>query len=473
MYSIQTKLGGTFLIPAALSWCVAGGSPVGEDGNSNANDNTNTNGNTNVNDNGNANDNTNDNGNGTTARTYVGSDQCATCHSEIFDWFRNSGHPYKINRIVNGQVPTYPFSSIAGALWMVSDSDDADAEDPGAGTDNTLSIPGSYDEVSYVIGGFGWKARSMDANGFIVTGDSVQYNLETQGMASYHNNEVDKVFNCGNCHTTGWKRYTSEDGDDRNLNRQDDLPGMAGTFAAPGIQCEACHGAGSEHIAGPTKDNITRKASPRTTADFLATDMAFGKAVACSDCHTRDGEKDYLTYVGGSGLILASGGLIRHHEQYDEMLGINPDDVAAGATGPHASQECIACHDPHTTTRYMDVSGDPPGMNKSCTERHNANGVGGKSYEIITGGMTNLACTDCHMPLLAKSALKHDAIGTGPATVDIKTHLFRIDLYQENQFTADGKYAYPWITGEFACKTCHNGETSFNLDFPGTMTIHN
>ncbi len=403
-------------------------------------------------------------------RTYVGSEACGGCHQEIFGWFRNSGHPYKINKVENGQMPTYPFSSIEGALEMVSDADlplDDGTPDPGAGTDNTLGTPQSYDEVTYVIGGFGWKARFIDANGFIVTGSAVQYNLENETLVSYHDNEIDKMFNCGNCHTTGWKRYTSDEGDERNRNRQDNLTGIDGTFAAPGIQCEACHGAGSEHIAGPSPDNITKNATARTTADFLADDMAYGKPVACGDCHTRDGEKDYPSYEGGVGLILASGGLIRHHEQYDELLGIDPDDPDAGPTGPHANLSCISCHDPHTTTRYMDVSGDPPGMNKACTACHSA-----ETHEITSGGMTELACIDCHMPKLTKSAVKHDAVGSGPATGDIRTHIFRIDLSAENQITADGKHAYPRITGEFACKTCHNGEPIFNIDFPSGMTIH-
>lgn len=93
-------------------------------------------------------------------------------------------------------------------------------------------------------------------------------------------------------------------------------------------------------------------------------------------------------------------------------------------------------------------------------------------YEISSGGMTGFECLECHMPHLAKSSLAHAPVGTGPATGDIRTHVFRIDLTQEEQFTADGAFAYPWIIGEFAGKTCHNDETAFDLVFPSTMTIH-
>ncbi len=408
---------------------------------------------------------------------YVGTDTCLTCHGALavtgtdYSTFLRSGHPYKLNEIHDGQMPTYPFSTIAGALGMIND-DDSDPLDPGAGTDNSLSTPLSYNDVSFVIGGYGWKSRWIDADGYIVTGTEVQYNLETMGMVAYHDNDVDKPYNCGNCHTTGWRHYTSEPGDTRNLNRQNNLPGMDGTFAAAGVQCEACHGAGSFHADAPSPTNITRVAAARTTADFLAPDMAYGKAAACGDCHTRDGEKDYPTYVGGPGRIAASGGLIRHHEQYDELSGIDPDDVAGGATGPHKNLACVACHDPHTTTKYMDVSGDAPGLHKVCTDCHNAAGLGGKDYAITSGGMTGLDCIDCHMPKLTKSAVGHSAVGTGPVTGDIQSHIFRIDLSATDQFTTDGKFAYPRITGDFACKTCHNNTPIFNLGFPSTQVIH-
>ncbi len=415
---------------------------------------------------------------GATAKTYVGSDKCGQCHPTHLANFLNSGHSYKLNKVENGQVPTYPdfVPGIEGALELISDDDepvagDPPVEDPNTGnTDNSLGTPQSYDDVSYVIGGYGWKARWIDADGYIVTGSNVQFNLDGGGMVAYHNNETDKVYNCGNCHTTGWRAYTSEEGDDRNLNRQDDLPGMQGTFAFAGVHCEACHGAGLAHVESLSKDDITREATARTTAQFLADDMAFGAPVACSDCHTRHGEKDYPSYEGGSGMILAKGGLIRHHEQYDELIGINPDDEAGGPTGPHASRACTDCHDPHTTTRYMDTSGDPPGVRTACTDCHAAD-----TYEITSGGMTDLGCIDCHMPRLAKSAVGHAAIGSGPATGDIRTHIFRIDLSASSQFTEDGAFAYPSITAEFACKTCHNGVT-VQLDFDAEqlsgMSIH-
>jgi hypothetical protein len=124
---------------------------------------------------------------------YAGSEACAGCHSSIYNKFIQSGHPYKLTKVVNGQKPlVYPFTSLPDIPNMNGLKDG----------DNSLGRPDSYGEVSYVIGGYNWKARFVDLNGYIITGSDVQYNYETGGWVSYHNDEVDKPYDCGKCHTT-------------------------------------------------------------------------------------------------------------------------------------------------------------------------------------------------------------------------------------------------------------------------------
>jgi formate-dependent nitrite reductase cytochrome c552 subunit len=391
--------------------------------------------------------------------SFTGSSICSACHTAIYNTVINSGHFYKLNKVINDQIPMYPFSDLTGALERITDEDSV--------TDNSLGTPSSYADISYVIGGYGWKARWIDKDGYIITGSQVQYNLENQTMAAYHDGEADKPYNCGNCHTTGWRHYDAT----LNNNRQDDLPGMAGTFIEPGIRCESCHGAGLQHVLTGDKSFITRVASARRTSDFLADDLAFDRAVACSECHTRDGEKDYPTYVsaaenagfsdGGAnegGRIAASNELIRHHEQYDEFLGLNPDNIAAGGTGVHYIQglTCISCHDPHSTVKYQAISGDSPGIKTDCEVCHTnvtfSPGLHGSPLVAPKG------CVDCHMPKMVKSAVTTDGAIGASVFGDIRTHIFKIDLSKDpdtQQFTADGKYAYPWITKKFVCGQCH------------------
>jgi len=395
---------------------------------------------------------------------YITSEDCGVCHTSTYDSFVQTGHPYKLNKSEGNQQPQYPFTNLDGVLERIM------------GADNTLGAPMSYDNVSYVIGGFHWKARFMDGDGFIVTGDEVQYNFIDDSMTAYNAGTVDKPYNCGNCHTTGWQHTD----DTLNPNRQDDLPGMDGTFAMTGIQCEACHGAGAAHAKGT--GGITRNALARTLVELTAPDAGYGLPIACGECHTRDGERDYSTYISSfdqalidasapdprpdemGGRIKAKGGFEQHHEQYDEALGIDPDTLASvrspGFIGAHV--DCGTCHNPHgsaikqTEPTYTGEMGVDLTKGR-CLDCH-------PNYDpaLLPSSMSALNCQDCHMPDLPKSARSTPPEGEGPELGDVATHIFKIVLDSTlPQFTADDAYAYPRINTDYACRVCHNGVDVF------------
>ena len=39
------------------------------------------------------------------ALEYLGTDACGGCHADVVNTFIRSGHPYKLNKIENGQPP--------------------------------------------------------------------------------------------------------------------------------------------------------------------------------------------------------------------------------------------------------------------------------------------------------------------------------------------------------------------------------
>ena len=327
---------------------------------------------------------------------YVGHDACKTCHSAIYDDYIQSGHPYKLNKVENGQPPTYPHSVVPN---------------PPEGY--------TWDDITYVIGGFNWKARFTDSQGYIITGDAVQYNLDTEGWVGYHADEAvgTKPYNCGKCHTTGWQT-TEENG---GVN-QDGLPGMAGTFAEPGVRCEGCHGPGSDHIAGPSSDNIEHDSSKEL----------------CGRCHTRDPERR----------IAASGGLIKHHEQYDELV-----------NSPHRFMDCGQCHSPHKSTSYG-LGGLTEGSD--CTQCHS-------SQTVQVPAMADHSCESCHMPLASKSAVVTGEFGDTGILGDIMSHTFKLNSDPAAaMFTEDGKFVNldgegdALVRVDFACGGCHNGTKASN-----------
>ena len=272
---------------------------------------------------------------------------------------------------------------------------------------------------------------------------------------------------------------------------------MDGTFHEGGIQCEACHVAGARHA----KFNVSVESDPdpRTLDELTADDAGYGQAIACGECHTRDGERDYPSYVSKfdqalidnevadtrpdemGGRIAASGGLIKHHEQYDEIVGIDPDTLQStrsfGFMATHGN--CNTCHNPHGSSVNVDNTAytGVAGVDKSsdfCLGCHT-----NYDPQLQGPGMQTLECAECHMPKLAKSATSVAGEGSRPAVGDVTSHIFRIALDStQPQFTEGGSFAYPAIDEAWACRTCHNltatAEAPFEVSdtFVDTYTFH-
>ncbi len=318
---------------------------------------------------------------------YVKAATCAGCHQELYDVFMMSGHPYKLNSVVDGQPPTYPFTE-------VPDTPDGY----------------TWDDILYVIGGYNWKARFVGKDGYIITGDAeatTQYNFANPvvgndaGWVGYHAGEANVPYNCGTCHTTGY-----------NPNgNQDDLPGLVGTWSEGGIMCEECHGPGSLHVQDPYG---------------VSMDVDRDSAM-CGSCHLR----------GAPEAVDASGGFIKHHEQYEELF-----------QSKHITVACVTCHDPHDGVIQLRKAEDgTPTTRTLCENCHfdQAKYQDSDVHPVVT------ACIDCHMPRVTKSAVGNAEMFTG----DIRTHLMAIDPTQIGQFTEDGSKALSQLGLDFSCRGCH------------------
>lgn len=334
---------------------------------------------------------------GPSGAEYIGSAKCGDCHTELYETFMKSGHPWKLNPVVDGQPPDYPFTEL---------------EDPPAGY--------TWADIAYVIGGYNWKARFIDKNGYIITdspenvasGGTVsdttylnQYNFANRtlkkdaGWVSYNPGRVQMKYDCGTCHTTGY----------RPTGHQDDMEGIVGQWAEPGIQCEACHGPGSLHA-----DN------PYGIALKIERD-----AEACGKCHRR----------GDVTQVDAKNGFIEHHEQYEELY-----------QSKHVTLDCVLCHDPHTGVVQLREE-NVQTTRTLCENCHFKEA----QYQNNPKHAGFVACIDCHMPKIGKSAWGDAARFTG----DVRAHVMAIDPTQVGQFTEDGKLALSQISLDFACKSCH------------------
>lgn len=327
------------------------------------------------------------------ASEFVGTQVCAGCHSEIYDVYIKSGHAWKLSPVENGQPPEYPFTAIP--------------EPPQGYT---------WDDILYVIGGYNWKARFVDKDGYIITDEPGkagnteylnQWNLanptirKESGWVTYNSGAERLPYDCGSCHTTGYSPQGNQDG----------LPGLVGTWAAPGIQCEECHGPGSLHITNPPgfAMQIDRDAE------------------MCGQCHRR-GEIESVN---------ASEGFIQHHEQYEELF-----------QSKHVTVDCVVCHDPHKGVVQLRKAEEP--TTRTLCENCHFDQVKYQKVEKHFGFM--LSCIECHMPRITKSAWGDTETYTG----DIRTHLMGIDPTQIEQFNEDGTVALSQIGLNFACRHCHD-----------------
>lgn len=351
--------------------------------------------------------------------SYVGGGACQACHPDINATQRIHGHGHMLTR-VQGQPPVFPAE---GAR--------AGAPNPPEGS--------TWDDISYVIGGYTKEALFIDNEGYILTtgleGVPTQWNLllpengTTPGFVAYEGAATARKpydFACFVCHTTGARPQ-----DEDNPQYQENRPGFIGTWEEPGVQCEACHGPGSNHIPMPAARDI-----------FVDT-----AAAACGKCHTRGEDPN---------VIIAEGGYIKNYEQYPELL----------ASGGHAKFQCIICHEAHVSTNYDRTNG----LRNQCADCHEDQNMALHSGKTFRRGdyVEPLSCESCHMPFATKSgaAATVDVVGPNGRMGDTRTHIFRINtqaVNYEGMFTDDraavrkdsaGRAA---VTVDFVCVRCHNG----------------
>lgn len=365
------------------------------------------------------------------AQTFVGSTACKVCHTDKYDTWHNSGHPYKFSVIENDTPPTYPdFVTNFEDTWM---------DDLGDGSHDWTQIAG-------VIGGFGWKARFVGQDGIIIGTASSQYPDAGQGhnqfnfyggvdygWVDYNASTENKAYNygCFKCHTTGG---------DTTGTWLEGVPGL-GTFTEGGVGCEGCHGPGSEHIAAPSKDNIDR------VYEFAHLDNTLGGLEIDGVVQTPDPDGDDVNFLCGTchnrsytNPINASGGFIRHHEQWDEFTAT--DHYANGLN-------CLTCHNPHKRVLW-----DGDGITMECATCH-------QDEATTINHQGTQSCIECHMPYAAKSGTTR---GQSGFKGDVRSHLFKITVDTNSMFTEDGSNVRDdetrpaSLSPAYSCLGCHNDD---------------
>ena len=405
---------------------------------------------------------------------YVGTAVCLGCHDGVLasdkTSFIESGHSYKF-RQTNGADCTIPLACDAISSILPT---------PSIATIDTISTTGVVDltigltdivapigdldwkDIDAVIGGWGWKSRYValdtggllggnapsDETGLVWSGTGVQWNVFTMTWGGYHAGE-NKVYNCSRCHNTNGTR---------NLGTTRALLGFAAygsQHTYDGVQCEGCH-ADSVRVENGTNhsNGWNHSQNPLVNLMGVADGAESGDQAMCGRCHNRDTD-DEPNLSGAA----ARGGFIRHHEQYDELVGV-------GGTGAHASLDCGDCHNPHIRSHKVPaatatalgisdnaLSAEARGAVVTCQSCH-----GSKSSTH-----TSIMCIDCHMAEATKSATA--VTGAIGKKGDVKTHIFTINPDELAADTAAGTVAEGYLSLNYACAKCH--DASMTADYSG------
>lgn len=303
-----------------------------------------------------------------TENTYVGAQVCRPCHQKEYEQWEESGHARILHK-------------------------------PTEAERINISYPSGYSRhnISYIIGGYKWKALFLDRNGYLITstqeGDGKnQFNLRSKQWGDYLPGQ--KVFyDCGRCHTTGFSAEGHQNG----------LEGIIGRWKFEGVQCEACHGPGRKHVGSGLKADIVINAG------------------VCINCH---GKKP-LDEIPLKGVFL---------QEYTEA-----NQLLKSSMGVFS---CTVCHNPHQSSLRSIL--------KKCESCHQETAI---EYKGSFMELRGVGCIDCHMPLATVIAEGNPAIYKG----DFRSHLFRIG--HRKDFPAlekDGrKINTGYLSVDYSCMPCH------------------
>ena len=357
---------------------------------------------------------------------FAGSQSCQMCHGGLYNDWQKSGHAYMLVRSEGANPPVYPDleieMNVGGETYTVTPG----VPEPPPGLE--------WEDIRWVNGGFFWKSRFIDNEGYALTGPNRQYNnapgrwgaWDPEGKRPYN-------YNCFVCHTTG-PRPDDPDG------LFADLPGLeGGSWFEAGVGCEACHGPSSFHV--PALGGAVGNKPPQL--DGFQT---------CYFCHAR--AQNEMSEWRARTVNDVPTGFIRHREQGDMML--------ASTHMTNAGMDCATCHDPHKSVVFKQG-----GISTTCEDCHT-----GKEINILDGAGDVIAaksasCVDCHMPYASRSATQFS-----PYEADVRGHYWRIltepiTMFEnlDTTYREDGSIAGLWIhidedghsglTLDYSCMNCH------------------
>lgn len=317
--------------------------------------------------------------------TYVGSQTCRGCHPTTYDSLEETLHPWKLRPKEEANiVGEFPVTDVNGQTWTL-------------------------DDVDWVIGakGTGWKQRYIKIIDGVWRILPIQWNIATEEWVPYEaadwadgTPERDYKEMCAGCHTTGYDVTTKE-------------------WSEPGVWCEACHGPGSQHVAGgfagePGNRQIVKSPDSEN----------------CGQCHVRGHDKDTgvhgwpVGYVPGGSQHIEDvydydwstkrwwfdnpddaedpGHAKSHHQQYMEWdMSVHSMALEDLKASGHAQDSCLNCHAQDYRDDPENVTLETAQFAIECVTCHTTHDTGTGDHQLSASLYDT--CVQCHNGHLPES----------------------------------------------------------------------
>ncbi|MFN8375102.1 MAG: cytochrome c3 family protein [Anaerolineae bacterium] len=313
---------------------------------------------------------------------YVGSRECTSCHRSIVSTHRESSHALALQDVQERKEPILADFSQGEDLRTVTL--------PG----ETTARPFTADDIAYVVGAGQRVQRylfAVDRHDLVVL--PAEWNVETQSWqalplaASWPDPAYDWEQNCAGCHVTGL-----------DLERE--------RWEEEGVQCEACHGPGSEHAS--LADDAGSRPDDSELAELRAAINPAIDPQTCGQCHARGTGADNRAYPVGfmPGTNLS-----------DVFTLFSPDDTAHWYATGHAQQPNMQYNEWLTTGHaqsLVNLLGSGETVDATCLNCHSSDAAfvtrrnaevqaGTREGEPLTAltaetAQYGVGCVSCHNP---------------------------------------------------------------------------
>ena len=345
---------------------------------------------------------------------FVGSDACRSCHPDEYVLWTQSDH-YRSMRMATDETVLGDFS---GAVVTFHDVETRfQRSDTRAYRVDTVGGSGKRDRfpVRYTFGhwplqqylvdaghgrlqafGIAWDTRPTDQGGqrwFHLQPDE---DIEPEHPFHWTGHALNWASQCAACHSTNVVTETGADG-------------ARATYSEVNVACEACHGAGGDHVRyvrEGSADTVPHAGFPNGPAQRVAWRFPPGEQIAapdrrgsareidmCGGCHAlrtpltdkpmgQDFHDAYRLEQARDGLYFLDGQILEETFVLGSFLQSRMH--ARGVT-------CSDCHDPH--------SGAPLAAgNAVCARCHQPGAYDVVAHHRHRPGGPGSACVDCHMP---------------------------------------------------------------------------